>query len=98
MQKVEELFRLRDEAVRHRDREAFVSTQLGSIPDSSPSGYFSWGNLTTEVVAVVDTGPDTKGVLVRETYGGAGVEEAFKFVLYHLVKISTAWRIYRQVY
>lgn len=70
IEKIGELFRIRDRAVLLKDKDMFLSTQIGEISGSMSRGYLENQKQESEVLHVErdDQDPHLWIVLVREKY------------------------------
>lgn len=92
---IRKLFNTRDQAVKTRDRELFLSTQIAEIEHGSSDGYLAIGSLKTEVLHVHTEGEIEKVVFVKETYSPKGKDPHNSFPVYFLTNTIRGWKIYR---
>jgi|SRR3989338_5632955 len=94
------LFRSRDKAITARNRDAFLSTQAGELPNCSYEGYVSVGRLETKILAVHSDQMNTihKIAFVEERYYPKNKPSYSSFVLYFLIDTKEGWKIYRLSY
>ncbi|MCI2421571.1 hypothetical protein MOQ72_29475 [Saccharopolyspora sp. K220] len=95
---IRELFRVRDEAVRKRDPEQFLSTQLVDVPFAASESYLSIDDMTTEVLHAQEESDGATAVFVRETYVSSKKEQKSPrsaFLIYFLVNTGGKWKVYR---
>jgi hypothetical protein len=85
----------RGKAVKAKNKELFLSTQIEEISFFLSSGYLSQDKLITEVVAVAEANEISKAVFVKESYFNKGMKTHDAFLIYYVVRTSKGWKIYR---
>lgn len=98
MDEINKIFKTRDQAILKKDKELFLSTQIGEIRDSSSDGYLSIGKMVTEVLAVEKINEITKMVSVKETYYVKSKKSHSILLIYYLVNTVRGWKIYGIIY
>ncbi|WP_045943821.1 hypothetical protein [Streptomyces sp. NRRL S-495] len=94
---IRELFSLRDEAVRNKDADQLLSTQLLELPYGSSEGYLSVDGMETEIISL----QEDQGIavaFVKESYTPSPdgkKRNRTAFLIYFLVDTSRGWRIYQ---
>jgi hypothetical protein len=68
MNDIKDLFQRRDQAVRQNDKALFLSTQVEEISFHLSSQYLSLEAMTSEVLAITDSGDVSKVAFVKESY------------------------------
>jgi hypothetical protein len=91
----DDLFRVRADAVRGKDRELLLSTQVAEIPFAASDGYLALSDIGVDVLHTHDVSDLERIALVKETYHRSGGDERTAFVLYHLTNTVKGWRVFR---
>ncbi len=92
---VQQLFRTRADAVRNRDVDLFLSTQISELEFASTDGYLALSNIEPDVLYVHEESDIERVVLVKETYKRPDKGDRAAFLLYFLTNTTNGWRIYR---
>jgi len=92
---VQELFRTRAQAVRRRDIDLFLSTQIGELEFASSDGYLSLSDMQLDILYVHEESDIERVALVKETYTRPERGDRSSFLLYFLTNTTQGWRIYR---
>lgn len=97
---ITKLFQTRDKAITARNRDAFMSTQAGDLPNCSYEGYISAHKLKTEVLSIYEekSQPLHRVVFTKETYFPQDKPAYSTFILYFLIDTKKGWKIYRLSY
>ena len=88
------LFRTRTEAIRNKDRELLVSTQVSELPFAASEGYMALDGIDVDVLHAHDASDLERVVLVKETYQRPTGERT-AFLLYHITNTVKGWRVFR---
>ncbi|OGD63426.1 hypothetical protein A2160_03100 [Candidatus Beckwithbacteria bacterium RBG_13_42_9] len=92
---IRKLFRLRDKAVKNKDINLFLSTQVSEIRNSSAKGYLSVDELKSKVIYIfTDSNKIRKSAAVEESYYYQRKLTHKALLLYYLVHTPSGWKVY----
>lgn len=89
------LFQRRVDAIREKDRESLLATQVSEIPFAASEGYLTLSDIDVEVLYAHDASDLEKVVLVKEDYQRSDGTARSAFVLYHVINTVKGWRVFR---
>ena len=91
----ESLFQVRAEAIRKKDRDQLLSTQVSEVPLAASDGYMSLSDIEVEVLHAHDASELERVVFVKETYKRPDASDRTAFLLYHVTNTVKGWRVFR---
>lgn len=89
------LFQTRVDAIRKKDRELLLSTQVTEIPFAASEGYMSLSDIDIDVLYTYDVSDLERVVFVRENYKRSTGSDRAAFLLYYFTNTVKGWRVFR---